>query len=100
LYPTDRVNQIVSLVAERVRERLGPGSRVIWFGSWVRGEARSRSDIDLAVEADGGVSQAEYARLLAWIQEELPTLYRVDLVNMDEIGEPLRRQILTEGVVV
>ena len=100
MYPTARVRQIVSLVAEHVRAILGPDIRIIWFGSWIRGSARPSSDIDLAIEADGEVSKSEYARLLAWIDEELPTLYRVDLVNLDEIGDSLRRQIRSEGVNV
>lgn len=100
MYPTDRINQIVSLIAAEVRIRLGLGARLIWFGSWVNGSARRTSDIDLAVEMVGGVPKSEYARLCDWIEEELPTLYRVDLINLDEVGESLRSRIKREGVAV
>jgi len=100
MYPTSRVKQVVGLVARQVKERLGPNSRIIWFGSWITGSARRTSDIDLAIEMDGGVPKSEYAQLAAWIDEDLPTLYRVDLVNLDEVGETLRQEILSKGIAV
>ena len=50
---------------------------VILYGSRARGTARERSDIDIAVTG------AENFELLVEEVEELPTLYSVDLVNMD-----------------
>lgn len=100
MYPTERVKKIVTLVARQVKARLGRTSQVIWFGSWIKGSARRTSDIDLAISRDGGVPQSEYARLVAWIDEDLDTLYRIDLVNLDEAGEALRGEILSEGIVV
>lgn len=51
--------------------------QVILYGSRARGTARERSDIDIAVTG------AENFDLLVEKVEELPTLYSVDLVNMD-----------------
>ena len=75
MYPTERVKKVVTLVARQVKARLGRTSQVIWFGSWIKGSARRTSDIDLAISRDGGVPQSEYARLVAWIDEDLDTLY-------------------------
>jgi len=100
MYPTERVKEIVTLVVRQVKARLGRGSKVIWFGSWIKGSARRTSDIDLAIVRDGGIPQTDYARLVAWIDEDLETLYQIDLVNLDEAGEALRREILSEGIVV
>lgn len=50
---------------------------MILYGSRAKGTARERSDIDIAV---CGVRNFE--RLLDQI-EKLPTLYSVDLLNMD-----------------
>lgn len=50
---------------------------VILFGSRAKGTARERSDIDIAV------SGAEDFEDLMEKVEDLPTLYSVDLVNMD-----------------
>ena len=51
--------------------------KVILYGSRAKHTARERSDIDIAVS---GVKNFE---LLAERIEELPTLYSVDLLNLD-----------------
>lgn len=53
-------------------------SRVILFGSRAKGTCRDRSDIDIAVS---GVDNFD---LLLEEIEMLPTLYTVDLINLDE----------------
>lgn len=57
--------------------------KVILFGSRAKGTERERSDIDIAV---AGVHN------FAVLEEEvdlLPTLYTVDLMNMDTCGNDL-----------
>ncbi len=76
------------------------GSSGLAHGSWLTGSARRTSDIDLAITMDGGVPEFEYVHLVVWIEEDLPALYRVDLVNLDEVGEALRQEILGKGIVV
>ena len=61
---------------------------VILYGSRAKGTARERSDIDIAV------SGAEDFDLLAEKVEDLPTLYSVDLLNMDTC----RNQLLLEDI--
>ena len=61
---------------------------VILFGSRAKGTARERSDIDIAVS---GVKEFD---LLAEEIEDLPTLYSVDLVNMDTC----KNQLLLEDI--
>ena len=50
---------------------------VILYGSRAKGTARERSDIDIAVS---GIE--DFEALIEKV-EDLPTLYSVDLVNMD-----------------
>lgn len=50
---------------------------MILYGSRAKGTARERSDIDIAV------SGVENFNELVEKAEELPTLYSVDIVNMD-----------------
>ena len=95
----DRVRQLVDAIAQEVHTRLGPRVKIIWFGSWVTGKARVNSDIDIAVEAPGGVTMAQYAALWNWV-DELPTLYTIDLVNLSEVGPQFRRVVLGQGIVV
>lgn len=61
---------------------------VILYGSRAKGTARERSDIDIAV------SGVENFDLLAEKIKELPTLYSVDLLNMDTC----RNQLLLEDI--
>lgn len=61
---------------------------MILYGSRAKGTARERSDIDIAVS---GVDNFE---LLVEKVEELPTLYSVDMVNMDTC----RNQLLLEDI--
>ena len=62
--------------------------KVILYGSRAKVTARERSDIDIAVS---GVDNFE---LLVEKVEELPTLYSVDMVNMDTC----RNQLLLEDI--
>ena len=61
---------------------------VILYGSRAKETARERSDIDIAVS---GVK--DFEGLLETV-EELPTLYSVDLLNMDTC----RNQLLLEDI--
>ncbi len=59
------------------------GTQVILFGSRAKGTERERSDIDIAVR---GVSD-----ILAFQEEieDISTLYKIDLVDLDECKNPL-----------
>ena len=61
---------------------------VILYGSRAKGTARERSDIDIAVS---GVNDFD---LLVEKIEDLPTLYSVDVLNMDTC----RNELLMEDV--
>ena len=56
-------------------------STVILFGSRAKGTATERSDIDIAVS---GIPENLREEL-----DNLPTLYTIDLVNLDECGNQL-----------
>ena len=70
-----KVDEIIKTVSDLCREY--HATEVILYGSRAKGVARERSDIDIAVcgvrDFDGLFNQIE----------ELPTLYSVDLLNMD-----------------
>ena len=61
---------------------------VILYGSRVKGTAQERSDIDIAV------SGVENFESLTEQIENLPTLFSVDIVNMDTC----RNQLLLEDI--
>ena len=70
-----RAEEVIEEVADLCRQF--QAKKVILYGSRAKGTARERSDIDIAVS---GVDNFE---LLVEKVEELPTLYSVDMVNMD-----------------
>ena len=63
---------------------------VILFGSRAKRTATERSDIDIAVSGVGNID------LLLEKIEELPTLYSIDIVNMDDCKNELLLEDIRE----
>lgn len=75
----------VDAVLEEVKKICGKyaAAGVVLFGSRAKGTALERSDIDIAVS---GVKEFD---VLEEEIQEIPTLYTVDLVNLDTCGNKL-----------
>lgn len=75
----------VETVLEKVVElcRKYHAKEAFLFGSRAKGTAAERSDIDIAVT---GVENFDS---LAEEVEQIPTLYTVDMLNLDACGNPL-----------
>ena len=70
--------------------------RVILFGSRAKGTARPKSDIDLAVEGC-----ADFAELERHLQDDLWSLLKVDVIDLDApISDALRHEIAATGKVL
>ncbi len=80
------VEEVIKKVADLCREF--QAGEVILYGSRAKGTARERSDIDIAVT---GVD--DFDRLVE-LTEKLPTLYSVDLLNLDTC----KNQLLLEDI--
>jgi predicted nucleotidyltransferase len=72
--------------------------RVGLFGSYVRGEMREDSDIDILVEIEKDISLLDFVGLKLEIEEMLGR--KVDLVEYNTIKPLLRERILKEQVVI
>ena len=79
-----KVEEVISEVAKLCRNF--HAIEVILYGSRAKGTARERSDIDIAVT---GVKNFD---ILEEKIEELPTLYSVDLLNMDTCRNDLLKE--------
>ena len=79
-------DEIIKQVADICREH--KAKQVILYGSRAKDTARERSDIDIAV------SGVENFDELADRVDELPTLYSVDLLNIDTC----RNNLLLEDI--
>lgn len=73
-------------------------TRVGLFGSWVRGEIREDSDIDILVEIEKDISLLDFVGLKLEIEEVLGR--KIDLVEYSTIKPLLRERILKEQVII
>ena len=76
-----KVEEVIETVAKLCRD-FG-ANKVLLFGSRAKGTALERSDIDIAVSGVNDIG------LLIQKVGELPTLYSIDIVNMDECKNKL-----------
>lgn len=91
-----RAAEVATEVARLAREILGPTIEVIWFGSWPRGRAHERSDVDIAIRCPAGVPRDGFRRLREAI-DELPTLYSIDVVDLRAASPVLGEEIERDG---
>ena len=73
--------------------------RLILFGSRARGDAREESDFDLAFELTPGEGDPLGA-FSEWIDDSPPSLHTFDRVDVSQVSEALRHNILSEGKIV
>lgn len=73
------VRMEVSEIIREVARQCGKSgaTRAVLFGSRAKGTARERSDIDIAVWGADDFEELKEA------MDEIPTLYTIDVVNMD-----------------
>lgn len=92
--PTVPIEQVYQQIAEFARE--AGARRVVLFGSRARGTNQPWSDIDLAVEGC-----PDFLALEDQLQNELWSLLRLDVVNLDEpVSAELRAEIARDGRVL
>ena len=79
----------LALVRAILRQHLPQSAKVWAFGSRARGDNREASDLDLAIDLGRALTLGEMAALCAGFEEStLP--YKVDLVDMRQIGAAFR----------
>ncbi len=94
----DLAPEHLRLVQRLLAERL-PGRAVRAFGSRVRGQAKTHSDLDLAVMGEEPIPDLVQAELRADFEEsDLP--FRVDLLAWRDAPPGLRDVIEREGVEI
>ena len=88
------IEDVYKQIADFARE--GGARRVVLFGSRARGTNLPKSDIDLAVEGC-----ADFNGLYDRLQNELWSLLKLDIVNLDACAsDELRHEIDRDGVVL
>lgn len=86
-----RIENELALMAEKYNI-----SKIILFGSRARGDNTDKSDVDIAV-----YGCEDFARFSLDVEDEVWTLLKFDVVNMDgDVSEELRDEIQRDGVVI
>lgn len=88
-------NQFFDELVEKAKSYLKV-KKVILFGSFARGDARAKSDIDLAFDFEDG----DWLKFKEWVEEHFRTLRQVDLIDMKEAERDFLNSIHSEGVVL
>lgn len=89
--PTVPVERVYEQIADFARE--AGARRVVLFGSRARGTNSPHSDIDLAIEGCPNFDELE-----ARLQDDLWSLLRLDVVNLDgPVSDSLRQEIARCG---
>lgn len=87
--------------AVNIIRRYLPGKEfeIVLFGSWARGNAQETSDIDIGLVGPESVDDM----LLLRIKEEIggiPTLRRIDVVDLSKTDDNLRQEVLSYAQVL
>jgi predicted nucleotidyltransferase len=94
---------VKALIRETVKKMANDlrGSRVFFFGSRVGGGARTRSDFDVGILGKKQLSASLFYKLEDEL-EELPTLFKIDLVDLARVSERFKQEALrnTETIYV
>lgn len=75
------------------------GYRVVLFGSRATGKAGERADFDLGIYGDVPISLKTFYHLSDFL-DALPTLYRIDWVDLNRASDALAHNALKEGKVI
>lgn len=67
------------------------------FGSYVRGEEKTGSDIDVLVEFEPEADLIDFVGLSIFLEEKLG-IHKVDVVPCDTIREEIRENVLKEAI--
>ena len=93
----EEIKEIIRSHKEELEERHRVKSIAI-FGSYVRGEEKEESDIDLLVEFNGPVSLLHMVSVENYLSDLLGM--KVDLVPRKNIREELKETIIKEAIAV
>lgn len=83
-----QIDEVIAEITQRCRNY--GAQKIILFGSRAKGTATERSDIDISVS---GVASSDIFELEEAL-EDIPTLYTIDLVDLDTC----KNQLLLEDI--
>ena len=97
----NREDQILSWITEglqRFADEL-QGYRIVLFGSRATGRQRDRSDFDLGIYGETPIPLKTFYKI-SDVLDRLPTLYRIDWVDLNRATDDLRENALKQVKVI
>ena len=93
-----KVQEIVKTISKEFYKIFAKNATLIWFGSWVKGNAYAQSDIDLAIQHQ----QSDNKKILLFqtYLSNFPTLYKIDLIDVNNTNRLLKEEIYKYGRVL
>jgi len=93
----EEIKSILRKQKLQIRERYGV-SKIGIFGSYVRGEQKKKSDVDILVEFEKPISLLKLVNLENFLADLIGT--KVDVVPKEDVRTELKESILGEVVYV
>ncbi len=93
------ISNLLDKLIDFIVAELKPG-KIILFGSFARGDAVNRSDIDLAIEIENNLSESDWLIFLHRISEKKFTLRKMDILRLDKTSPEMRKAIKKEGIIL
>src|SRR3989338_5362616 len=92
-----RAEEVKKLIEKSIRKEVKrfKGYRVFLFGSRALGTARPRSDFDIGILGSQPLPISDFYHLEDKL-DELPTLYRIDLVDIYKTSPEFRAEALKQ----
>lgn len=96
-----REDQVKAMIAHQLRngEKLLQGHKVFLYGSRAQGTARLRSDFDIGIWGKEPLSLEAFYKLED-MMEDLPTLYKIDLVDLSRTSAKFQEQALKQAEIL
>ena len=91
------MEQKLNIIRKTILEKI-ECEAIVLFGSYARGTQNNESDIDIAIKPKKEVSKKELFYLSQEIEDRINI--EVDLINLNNIGDGFRYEILINGKTI
>lgn len=97
--PTTEAEARAEKAIRDIAERSLRHASLVLFGSRARGDARRRSDFDLAVVPYEGFRESELTVFSDLLEQSSHIIYPLDIVDWRQASDELKAKVKTEGQV-
>lgn len=91
------MKEILDIIKKFILENIDCDA-IVLFGSYARGTQNAESDIDIAIKPNTNISKKQIFYLSQELEEKIKT--EVDLINLDDINDSFRYEILINGKTI